>query len=260
MLNNVKSTHALALAGYGFIAIFSIALCSAPSWAGSICSSDGSTAPMDLLERFIPADCVDCWRQAEDSDPHTGTAVIDWIVPAGEDAPLAAAATEDAHRRLRAIAPRRPDARGRLHSDIQNPEGLPRPVMRVAHGPAVNDYVGASLRWSGTVPVDGTAWLLLVEAIPAGDDGSRMARRLVRNLLMLPVRDFSAAPVAPVAPDGLRPGGTTATTFQESRSMRFPEGAQPERLEVIGWIEDADGQVIAAAASDCGQSPPLQSR
>jgi hypothetical protein len=39
--------------------------------------------------------------------------------------------------------------------------------------------------------------------------------------------------------------------LHESRPMRIPEGAQPERLRVIGWVEDARGRLVAAARSAC---------
>ena len=34
--------------------------------------------------------------------------------------------------------------------------------------------------------------------------------------------------------------------------MYFPEGAQPERLRTVGWVQDAQGRVVAAAQSVCG--------
>jgi hypothetical protein len=35
--------------------------------------------------------------------------------------------------------------------------------------------------------------------------------------------------------------------------MSIPEGAKPERLRVVGWVEDARGRVVAAAQSRCIQ-------
>ena len=37
----------------------------------------------------------------------------------------------------------------------------------------------------------------------------------------------------------------------ESRPMSIPVGANPDRIKVIGWVEDAKGRVMAAAASQC---------
>ena len=33
--------------------------------------------------------------------------------------------------------------------------------------------------------------------------------------------------------------------------MRVPEGAQAQRLRVVGWVQDEQGRVIAAAQSAC---------
>ena len=38
--------------------------------------------------------------------------------------------------------------------------------------------------------------------------------------------------------------------------MNIPEGARPERLRVIGWVEDAQGRLLAVAQSRC--APPGQ--
>ena len=39
--------------------------------------------------------------------------------------------------------------------------------------------------------------------------------------------------------------------WMETRSMRIPEGAQAERLRLVGWVQDAQGSVLAAAQSTC---------
>ena len=38
---------------------------------------------------------------------------------------------------------------------------------------------------------------------------------------------------------------------QEMRPVRIPEGAKPERLRLVGWVQDAQGRVVAAAQSLC---------
>ena len=43
--------------------------------------------------------------------------------------------------------------------------------------------------------------------------------------------------------------------WMEVRPMRIPDGARPERLRVVGWVQDAQGRVVAAAQSDCGAQP-----
>jgi hypothetical protein len=40
--------------------------------------------------------------------------------------------------------------------------------------------------------------------------------------------------------------------WAELRPMFFPEGAQPERLQTVGWVQDAQGRVVAVARSVCG--------
>ena len=37
----------------------------------------------------------------------------------------------------------------------------------------------------------------------------------------------------------------------ESRPLRIPEGADPGRLKVVGWVEDAQGRIRAIAESRC---------
>jgi hypothetical protein len=37
----------------------------------------------------------------------------------------------------------------------------------------------------------------------------------------------------------------------EARPMQIPEGAKGNRLRVVGWVEDANGRVVAAAQSLC---------
>ena len=38
---------------------------------------------------------------------------------------------------------------------------------------------------------------------------------------------------------------------EEMRPVRIPEGAKPERLRLVGWVQDAQGRVVAAAQSRC---------
>ena len=33
--------------------------------------------------------------------------------------------------------------------------------------------------------------------------------------------------------------------------MRIPEGARAERLHLVGWVQGASGQIVAAAQSVC---------
>ena len=150
------------------------------------CSSDAQPKPTVLVERFLNADCASCWAEP----PAVAAAgrdalVLDWIVPGtqGEDAPLSAAATPDALERLRSLGREVPQRSDTFVSSLPT---LPTTVLlRVAHGPAVADYVGAHLRFippHGKTPRRLQVTLLMLEEIPPGAEGSPVTRHLVRNV------------------------------------------------------------------------------
>lgn len=200
--------------------------------AQASCSSDGQRAPAALLERFISADCEACWAQGE--APARGVLALDWIVPGsqGEDAPLAAVARRDALQRLQALG-RTPPAQAEA---VRTPrQGTGR--LRVAHGLPFNDYVAASIAQRPARTGTQTAWLALVETIPAGSDGTPVERNLVRNLLVTEWK-----------------GRAPAGRWLESRPMAIGANAQPDRLRVVGWVQDARGRITSIAQSLC--SPP----
>jgi hypothetical protein len=196
--------------------------------AQASCSSDGQPAPTALLERFISADCAACWADAQAAQPRPGAVALDWIVPGalGDDAPLSAAARPDGLERQRTRS--QPQASATMLPYL--------PHIRVAHGPALGGYVGASIALESPASSNSprTAWLALVETIPAGADGTEVERNLVRTALVL---DWSAA-----------------GAHSEIRPLGVPEGAQAARLRVIGWVEDAHAQVLAVAQSVCAVS------
>ena len=196
------------------------------------CSSDAVPQPAALLERFISADCERCWADAQTPDAAAGTLAIDWVAPGsrGDDAPLAAVATTDAVLRLQAL--RKPAPAAAASHFTRRSEGAPR--LRVAHGLPVNDYIGTSIE----LPPGGgpwRAWLLLVETLPRGAEGTPVERNLVRNAF---TADW--------------PAGAKAARY-ELRPMHIAEGAKPERLRVVGWIEDSRGRVRSIAQSQCGK-------
>ena len=223
------------------------------SYAQSGCSSDGAAPPRALYERFISADCAACWSDATFA-PGPSAAVLDWIAPgpSADEAPLSAAARRDAIERLTAMARPAPAA-----TDVHvAPMALPLPGrFRVALGPAVNDYVSASASYSGTLPPGAdadsgwTLWLALVEAIPAGAEGTPVRRNLVRNVFYgtwgisnkLSKRELANLP--------------PRTRWIERRAMQFAHGADPARLGLVGWLQDAQGQVLALARADCSAAP-----
>ena len=91
--------------GIALFAPFAWFLLAAPALAQSSCSSDGQRPPEAILERFINADCADCWRAPGTRKPKKGELAVDWIVPGnqGDEAPLGAVATRDALQRLRTL-------------------------------------------------------------------------------------------------------------------------------------------------------------
>jgi len=212
----------------------------APAQAQSFCSSDGQLRPMALLERFINADCDSCWADAKTPLPSEREVALDWIVPGskGEDAPLSAAASRDGLARLQALgrpAPTDADSlQSRLHAAAR--------TLRVAHGLPFNNYLGTSieLRPAGRGPW--TAWLVLVETVPAGTDGTPVERNLVRNMLNPAWSGRSS-----LSKDERK-------RLLESRPMSIPEGADPQRLRLVGWVQDARGDIRAIAQSRC--APP----
>jgi hypothetical protein len=200
------------------------------------CASDGIPQPAALVERFISADCESCWSDAKTARPGRGELALDWIVPGsrGDDAPLSAGATRDSLGRLQALGRNAPAQTNTLRTKAQ---GASR-KLRVAHGLPVNNYIGASIELKPASGGPWKAWLLLVETIPPGTEGTPVERNLVRNVLQ-------------PAWDGNMPPSEGKKSLLESRPMSIPEGANPERLRVVGWVEDARGQIVAMAQSRC---------
>ncbi len=203
--------------------------------AQSLCSSDGQLPPTALTERFISADCEACWRAPEDQQQRSsaGTLVLDWIVPGrqGDDAPLSAAAVLDALERLQMLHAATPSS---WLLQEQKLAASSQWTMRVAHGPALANYMGASI---ALTPTDGGPWtavLLLVEQIPALNDGTPIDRNLVRNMLVIPW-DLS----------------TGRSPFYEARPMSLPQGTQAGRVQAVGWVQDARGGIVALAQTAC---------
>lgn len=201
--------------------------------AQSSCSSDGTKPPTALLERFINADCETCWADKQAPEAASGTLAIDWVTPGsrGDDAPLSAVAALDGEWRLQALGKSEPPEAASVFAQRQPPsKGAPK--LRVAHGLPINDYIGTSIEMQGGGNGPFTAWLLLVEALPAGEEGSAVQRNLVRN-------SFSVEWKGP------------APRRYEIRPMRIAEGVKLSRLRVVGWVQDATGKVRAIAQSHC---------
>jgi hypothetical protein len=222
--------------------LVTLGACLAPAArAQSFCASDGQPTPTALVERFISADCPTCWSEPPALQANTQAVIIDWIVPSprGDEAPLSAAASRDALTRLAHLKQAVPTEALVTNSPLARARPLP---LRVAHGLPFNDYLGASIEMKPAKAANSgpwTAWLLMLETIPAGSEGSPVERRLARNL-------FRTEWARPLANDKAR-----SAIFLESRPLSIPAGANPDRLSVLGWVEDTQGRIRSIALSRC---------
>jgi hypothetical protein len=206
--------------------------------AQSSCSSDGVKSLQQVTERFISADCLDCWTSPLTTQK--SGLVLDWIVPsaAGNDAAMSAAASRDATTRLEALN-KVFDKNQMLHRTTSR--SLPGYKLRVAHGLPVNGYIGTSIEWTpnsrsaqgAKQQMSLTSYLLLIEFIPKGTSDSPVNRLLVRNML----EENWHLPAHP--------------KFLSRRPMNIPAGVNPDNLRVLGWVQDAKGQVVGMAQSHC---------
>lgn len=207
--------------------------CPAFAQNAPVCASDGQPVPRVLLERFINADCASCWNEAT-ANPPPGALVLDWVAPGehAHEAPLSAVAQREALERLSYLGITAPAG---TQSNSSKVEGR-KHRLRVAHGLVMNGYVGVSLRFDSPaeLPRPLTGWLALVEQLPSGTEGSPVPRHLVRNLLTEPISTRSSGAMG-----------------QIWRTMNVPDGADPTRLAVIGWVSDSSGRVLSAALSRC---------
>ncbi len=197
---------------------------------------------MALVERFVSADCEACWSEPQATPPNAKTLTLDWIVPGkqGEDAPLSAAASQDALMRLQTLRRAAPATSTKTSSPVL---GARANQLRVAHGLSLGGYIGTSIELKTALrPGSQTtlsAWLVLVETIPAGADGTSTPRNLVRNVLQLPWNKRNQL------------SKIEHLTLHETRPLSIPSGAAPERLRVVGWVQDGRGRVLTAAQSVC---------
>lgn len=209
--------------------------------AQSSCSSDGQPRPVALLERFINADCESCWSDPKAAVPRPNELALDWIVPGtrGDDAPLSAAASRDSATRLDSL-----DRQVPPQADVSRRAAQgQRHLLRVAHGLPFNGYIGASMELKPGGGGPWKAWLALVESVPAGAEGTPVARNLVRNVLR-------------PAWDGRTPlSKKEHRRLLESRPLSIPEGSNPDRLRVVAWVEDSRGHIRAIAQSKCATAP-----
>ena len=172
---------------------------------------------------------------------------LDWVTPGskGDDAPMSAVATRDALTRLESLKKLPPAASSAQTLQVSGLKGI---TLRVAHGLPLANYMGASIELK-PIPASAhgqkwTAWLALVETLPAGTEGSLVARNLVRNLFNAPWSQSNTLLE------------TEQNRFFDQRSMGISQGVDATRLRVIGWVEDQDGRLMAAAVSQCAPALP----
>lgn len=211
-----------------------LVLAGLPALAQAVCTSDGAPAPQAVLERFISADCPTCWTDPATPAAAQGVLALDWVVPSprGDDAPLSAVALPEATERLAALGRAAPDAAQHVTTLRQ---GAPAAV-RLAQGDSFNDYIGTSIELKGAGRGPWQGWLLLVEALPAGTEGSPVERLLVRNVFRPPWE---------------LPAARAGAARLERRSMQIHAGARPERLRLVALVQDAQGRMRAITQTVC---------
>jgi len=203
-----------------------------------------------VVERFIGADCLACWkgdpapgagRLPGAEAPGPGEWVLDWVVPSARaDAALAAPALPESAERLARLGPH---LGARLEMapaafDTTTALAPPDPARRfwVHSSLPWNGYFGVQMHARGRWPDGSSAWVGLVEVLPAGVDGTTLERRLVRTL---------TGPVALPASAG--PGDGVDPLF----GMRWPESARADRIAAVAWIEGRDGRILQIASDRC---------
>lgn len=185
-----------------------------------------------MAERFISAECSDCWSRAEPARPSAFE--LDWIVPNHAESPLEAAALIEADERRQRAGQALPTA-SEARTHVQPLRPTPGLRLSVEIGPAWHGYLGLRFTLSGRAPKGSRGWLALVELLPAGSEGNATPRVLVRAL------------AGPLNLDAARPG----QPLTHRQSMRWPETAEPDRLQPRGWIEAEDGRIVAVAGVGC---------
>jgi hypothetical protein len=202
--------------------------------AHALCSSDGVPQPKAVLERFTNADCADCWRDPATPRAAPGTLALDWVLPGtkGDDAPLSSVAIEEALDRLYDLRQPSPARAGSVTLPREGP-GVP---LRLAQGEAYNDYIGTSMELKEPGRERWHAWLLLVEKLPAGLEGSPVPRNLVRNVFR---------------PDWGRPLARAPGLVADDRAMQIHEGARTNRLRLVALLQDGHGAIRAITQTEC---------
>lgn len=197
-----------------------------------------------LVEHFIGADCMDCWKA---TPPAAGAGAVgatewslDWIVPAADDAVMAAGALPEAADRLARLGPHLAAQLATQPAAFDATTALQAPPARrrfyVHSSLPHQDYMGVQLHATGAWPPGSTAWIALVELLPPGTRDTVLPRHLVRVL---------------VGPLNLPAGAGAKNAVAPLYGLRWPENAHADRLMATAWVEGADGRVTQLASDRC---------
>jgi hypothetical protein len=205
-----------------------------------------------LVERFIGADCSECWSADPAASRVPGAQAagddawsLDWIAPAasGADNPALPTALPEALERLARLDPH---LAARLEAapagfDTDSPLARTPPGRRFSIHSSLpyKGYFGVQMHATGTWPAGTTAWLGLVEGIKGGTGGTVIDRHVVRNV---------------VGPLALPAGPGTRNAVAPLFALRWPETARPDRLMATAWIEGPDGRILQITTDRCKEA------
>ena len=192
----------------------------------------------------MDAGCLDCWQA---TPPAAGAGPVaesewsmDWIVPATDDAAMAAGALPEAADRLARLGPYLPAKLAAPPAAFDANTVLDPPSARrrfyVHSSLPHSGYMAVQLHATGTWPEGSSGWIALVELIPVGVRDTVVPRRLVRALvgpLKLPTGPGAKNAVAPLY------------------AMRWPENAHADQLVATAWVEAADGRITQVVTDRC---------
>jgi hypothetical protein len=190
-------------------------------------------------ERVMRADCETCWAAAPDGPTgakrtgakRTGSSSVDWIAPAGAQAPMALVALPEAAERFA------PELGAQASATREQAMPAAPPIRLTVHtGPGWKGYVAvetvATRIGRRALPAGAQAYLALTEDIAAGTEGTAVERHLIRAVVgPLPLDELASA------------SGRVAHVH----ALNVPESAKPERLGSVAWIQTPAGVVIAVA-------------
>ena len=197
-----------------------------------------------VVEHFMAADCPDCWKAAPPA-PGAGPVAdtdwsLDWIAPAADDAVMAPGALPEAADRLARLGAGLPALLAAPPASFDARTLLEAPDARrrfyVHSSLPHNGYMGVQMHATGVWPAGSTAWIALVELIPAGTRDSVIPHRLVR-VLVGPV----ALPAGPGARNAVAP----------LYGLRWTENAHADQLVATAWVESAEGHITRIATDRC---------